>query len=350
MTTFKEQYWKYTLIVTIVFMAIILFREFLPFLSGILGACTVYVLVRKHMAFLVEKKKLKKSFAATLVLIEAILCFLVPAFLVIWLLVSKLQNLHFDPGELIDSIQHLVLLVKEKTGYDLFTKENITVVANYSTKIGQTIVGEISSFIINAIILLFVLYFMLVGSKEMEAYIYELLPFKDDNKKFVLSKVNVMVTSNAIGIPLLAIIQGIVATIGYIIFGAPNPFLFGFFTCFATILPLIGTSLIWFPLAAYLALSGDWPNAIGLAAYALLIISNVDNLIRFMLQKKMANIHPLITVFGVVIGLTLFGFWGVIFGPLIMSVFLLCLDIFKKEYLQGKNASEEASIIIDPKN
>lgn len=344
-TTFKEQYWKYTLIITIIFLGVIIFREFLPFLSGILGACTVYVLVRKHMAYLTDKKGIRKSLAATLVLIETILCFLVPAFLVIWLIVSKLQNLNFDPNELINSIQHLVLLVKEKTGYDLFTKDNVTIIANYSTKVGQTIVGEISGFIINAVVLLFILYFMLVGSKEMESYVYELLPFKDANKKYVLSKVNVMVTSNAIGIPLLAIIQGIVATIGYIIFGVPNPFLFGFFTCFATILPLIGTSLVWFPLAVYLALSGDWPNAIGLAAYALIIISNVDNLIRFMLQKKMANIHPLITVFGVIIGLTLFGFWGVIFGPLIMSVFLLCLDIFKKEYLQGKKAEEGPEII-----
>ena len=61
--------------------------------------------------------------------------------------------------------------------------------------------------------------------------------------------------------------------------------------------------------------------------------TNVDNLIRFILQKKLADIHPLITVFGVVIGLSLFGFMGIIFGPLLLSLFLLCIDIFKKSYL-----------------
>ena len=78
-------------------------------------------------------------------------------------------------------------------------------------------------------------------------------------------------------------------------------------------------------------------NGLGLAAYALIVITNVDNLIRFMLQKKMADIHPLVTIFGVIIGLSLFGFMGVIFGPLLISVFMLCFNMFKKEYLQSKS-------------
>ena len=162
---------------------------------------------------------------------------------------------------------------------------------------------------------------------------YSILPFGEADRKSVLKEMNRIVTSNAIGIPLLAVIQGGIAMAGYFIFGAPNALLFGFLTCFATVIPLVGTALIWLPLVVYMALLGDWVNAAGLAAYALIIITNVDNLIRFMLQKKMANIHPLITVFGVVIGLPLFGFMGVIFGPLLISVFILCFDIYKREYL-----------------
>ena len=73
-----------------------------------------------------------------------------------------------------------------------------------------------------------------------------------------------IVRSNAIGIPLQAIIQGGVAMIGYLLFGAPNILMLGFLTCFATIIPMVGTALEWFPVAAYLAISGDWFNAIGL--------------------------------------------------------------------------------------
>jgi Predicted permease len=102
----------------------------------------------------------------------------------------------------------------------------------------------------------------------------------------------------------------------------------------ATIIPVVGTALVWVPLVIYLFLTGEWGNAIGLLAYSLIIITNIDNLIRFVLQKKIADTHPLITIFGVIIGLSLFGFMGIIFGPLLISVFILCVDIFKKEYIE----------------
>ena len=84
---------------------------------------------------------------------------------------------------------------------------------------------------------------------------------------------------------------------------------------------------------AYFLVVGDWMNALVLLGYGGIIISQCDNLIRFILQKKMADVHPLITIFGVVAGLPLFGFMGVIFGPLLVSLFLLFLDMFRKEYL-----------------
>lgn len=89
-------------------------------------------------------------------------------------------------------------------------------------------------------------------------------------------------------------------------------------------------------IAIYMALIGNWLQAIGLAAFGALVISQLDNLIRFIIQKKMADIHPLITIFGVVIGLSLFGFMGVIFGPLLLSLFFLFVDMFKKGYLDGE--------------
>ncbi|MDU1891632.1 MAG: AI-2E family transporter [Dysgonomonas sp.] len=329
----KEQYWKYSLIILIIFMGVILFREFKPMLSGILGASTIYILVRKHMFYLIEKKKYRKSLAASIILIESILCFLIPISLAVWLLINELHGINLNPAATVEAVQKFSDLLRDRTGYDVMSSDNIASAVSYLPIIGQILVNSVSSFIINLIILLFVLYFMLIGGRGMENYLYSLIPFSDKNKKNVMKEINMIVSSNAIGIPLLAVIQGVVATIGYYIFGAPNPILFGFLTCFATIIPLLGTALIWFPVALYIGLSGDWFNGIGLGLYGILIVSNSDNVIRFMLQKKIADIHPLITVFGVIIGLTLFGFWGVIFGPLILSIFILCVDIFKREYL-----------------
>lgn len=333
MTGFKEQYWKYSLLIIIVILGAIVFKETLPFLSGVLGACTIYVLVRRQMIYLAETKKIRRSIAATLILLEVSLCFLIPAFLVIWLLVNRLQSVNLEPSVLIKTIQHFIDLVHQKVGYDVMSSDNLSMITSKISDVAQMLVGQISSFLINSFVLLFVLYFMLLGGQKMESYIYDILPFKNKNKKQVIKSAKVMVTSNAIGIPLLAIIQGIIAMIGYLIFGTPDPLIFGFLTCFATILPLIGTALIWFPLAVYLALTGNVAGGVGLAIYALVVISNVDNLVRFLLQKKLADTHPMVTIFGVILGLSLFGFWGVIFGPLLLSLFLLCFDMFKRDYI-----------------
>lgn len=332
----KEQYWKYSLITIILGVGFILFRQITPFLGGLLGALTIYILVRKQMIHLTEKRKMKRSFAATLITAEAIFCFLVPLALTVWLVVSKLQNFNLDPQSIITPIEETAKIIKERTGYDVLGSDTLSFIASALPRIGQAVMGGISSFAVNLFVLVFVLYFMLIGGTKMEAYINEILPFNATNTQHVIHEINMIVRSNAIGIPLLAVIQGGVAMIGYFIFGTPNALLLGFLTCFATVIPMVGTALIWFPTAVYMALTGDLFNGIGLVAYGAIVVSQLDNLIRFILQKRMADIHPLITIFGVVIGLSLFGFMGVIFGPLLLSLFFLFVDMFKREYLDGK--------------
>ena len=333
----KEQYWKYSLIVIILFMGVIIFRQITPFLGGLLGALTMYILVRTHMNYLTEKRKMKRSISALLITAETIMVFLVPLGLIIWLVVNKLQDINLAPQTFIEPIQQVAEFIKEKTGYDVLGKDTLSFIVSILPRIGQIIMEGASSLAVNLFVMIFVLYFMLIGGKKMEAYVNDILPFNEANTQEVIREINMIVRSNANGIPLLAIIQGGVAMIGYLIFGAPNILLLGFLTCFATIIPMVGTALVWFPVAAYLAISGDWFHAIGLAAYGAIVVSQSDNLIRFILQKKMADTHPLITIFGVVIGLPLFGFMGVIFGPLLLSLFFLFVNMFKKEYLDLRN-------------
>ena len=332
----KEQYWRYSLIAIIIVLGIVLFQQITPFLGGLLGALTIYILVRKQMIRLTTKRKMKRSTAALLITTEAVFFFLIPISLVVWMLVDKLQNLNLDPQSIIAPIEEIAGIIKSKTGYDVLGSDTTSFIVSALPRIGQAVMGGISSFVVNLFVLVFVLYFMLIGGIKMEAYVNAILPFNATNTEHVIHEINMIVRSNAIGIPLLAVIQGGVAMIGYFIFGAPNALLLGFLTCFATVIPMVGTGLIWFPVAVYMALTGDWPNAIGRAAYGGIIVSQLDNLIRFILQKKMADTHPLITIFGVVIGLSLFGFMGVIFGPLLLSLFFLFVDMFKREYLDTR--------------
>jgi len=339
----KERYQRYSLVGLILGLGVLLFMEMRPFLGGILGAITIYVLLRNQMLYLTEKKGWRRSLAAFLLLGEATLVFLIPISLAAWAIVIKLQNFNLDTTLIVEWAQHAANFIESKTGYNVLNTDNLMSAASYLPKFGQGLMGSISSLSINIVALIFVLYFMLISCRSFEKYIYSILPFTRQNKKRVLREIFLLVKSNAIGIPLLAIIQGVIAFVGYIIFKVPEPLIFGFVTCVATVIPIVGTALVWAPLALYMAVSGDWVNAIGLIIYALLVISNIDNLIRFMLQKQLADTHPLITILGVIIGLSLFGFMGIIFGPILISVFLLCVNIFKEQYLDERHGKTIAS-------
>ena len=335
MQAFKELYWRYSLFVLIAGLGLTIFAELTPFLGGLLGAVTIYVLLRRQMWFLSERRRWRRSLAASLLLGEAIFFFLVPISLIVWMVVDKIQGVALDPQSVVTPVRHVADLIQQKTGYDLWSESNLQSVLGYLPRAGQWLVGGIVNFAVNLVVLLFVLYFMLIGGLRMEEYCREILPFNRDVGSSVMREVHMIVRSNAIGIPLLAVVQGVVAFVGYLVFNAPSPLFWGVLTCFATIIPIFGTALIWLPLAGYMALTGDWGPAIGLLLYGGLVVTHVDNVVRFIMQKKMADVHPLITIFGVFIGLSLFGFMGVIFGPLMLAMFVFCVNVFKRRYLDG---------------
>lgn len=332
---FTDKYRKYSLISIILLIGIVILRQMTPFIGGLLGALTIYTLVRGQMFYLTKKRRMKRVIGATIITVEAILFFLVPLSLIVWMLVNKLQDINLDPQSFIAPIEQLAAAIRKKTGYDILGGDALSFLLAQLPRIGQAVMGGIGSFVINIFVLIFVLYFMLMGGERMEKYVSELLPFNKENRLNVTNEINMIIRSNAIGIPLLALIQGAVATVGFFIFGVPNAIILGVLTSIASVIPVVGSGIVWLPAAIYMALSDNWFGAIGIAAYGIIIVSNSDNLIRFIIQKQMADIHPLITVFGVVIGLPLFGFMGVIFGPLFLSLFFLFVDILKREYLDN---------------
>ena len=194
----KEQYWKYSLITIIIGLGIILARQITPFLGGLLGALTIYILVRRQMIYLSEKRKIKRSIAATVITAEAILCFLVPLALVVWLAVVNLQNINLDPQAVIAPFEEAASIIKARTGYNVLSGNSLSFFISSLPRIGQTLMGGISSFIVNMFVLVFVLYFMLIGGKKMEQYVNELLPFNETNTQEIVHEINMIVRSNAI--------------------------------------------------------------------------------------------------------------------------------------------------------
>jgi predicted PurR-regulated permease PerM len=178
----------------------------------------------------------------------------------------------------------------------------------------------------------FVLYYMLFHGRRMETYLNDIIPLRESNREMLATETIVMIRANAIGIPLLAIIQGLVAMLGYYIFGINDYVVWGFLTGVASLIPIVGTGIIWVPLTIYLFASGQNWQGIGLGIYSLAILTNVDYVARITILRKIGDVHPLITIFGVIIGLSMFGFLGLVFGPLLISYFILLIKIYRNEF------------------
>ena len=338
----RERIWKYTLIILIVGLGLVLFRQAQPYISGVLCALTLYILLRRP-TFRLARKLGKPTLATVIMVIAVILFIAVPLTLIVWFVVDKIQQAEWNVNDIIAPATQMFDIIEKKFGIDIVSQESVSFVAGKLTALGQSVLGGIGSFFINLLVAILLLFFLLNGGRKWEQYLASVIPMKNINKKETMNRINLMVKSNAIGIPLVAILQGIIALIGYLIFNVPNAGLAAIATGFCSIVPIVGTMVVWVPLGIYFMVLGQWGQAIGLLAFSAIFISQSDNLLRFVLQKKMANTHPLITIFGVIVGLSLFGFIGIIFGPLLVSLFLLFVDMFRKEYLSDEPAPAPAA-------
>ncbi|MEO7394519.1 MAG: AI-2E family transporter, partial [Chitinophagaceae bacterium] len=154
-----------------------------------------------------------------------------------------------------------------------------------------------------------------------------------------------IVKANALGIPLISIIQGVTATLGYFIFGVKSFALWGFLTGVCAFFPVVGTMIVWVPLVVYMyTLDQTW-QATGLLLYSVLVTGNVDYISRITIMRKMGDVHPVVTVLGVIIGLGLFGFIGLIFGPLLVSYIIVLFKIYMSEFVYP--LKETATILVE---
>lgn len=324
----------------LVLIALIIFWELRMFLSGFLGAVTLYVLLRKSMLFLTEKQRHPKSLAALGLILASYILILTPIGAIIQLLFSKLSQLNIDSNQIHDGVVGIVRKIKEATGFEVLSEESFGELRNVIGNSAQILLNTTYSMVMNAIMLFFILYFMLTNIHTLDEAVRRLIPLSPEHTEKVIEESSKVLISNAVGIPLVAIIQGIVATVGYIIFGAEDPIFWGMITGLFGIIPIVGTAVIWIPMTVHLMISFSPWQGIGLLLYCVVLVSTSDNLIRFLLQKKMADIHPIITVLGVILGVNLFGFLGIIFGPLLLSIFILLVRIYRLEYLPSSRQEE----------
>lgn len=320
-------------IVIILLLAILLFKQLSGFVPAVLGAITLYALLRKWMFRLTEKKKWRRGWTAVLLMLFSIIVILIPVGLLVNMLSSKVSYAVQHSNEMVEALKKVVANIEQRFDIVLSSEENINKLGEVIAQSLPRVLGATFSTLTTIFFMYFILYFMLVNGRKMENALYEYMPMKDENVKKVGKEVNTMVLSNAIGIPLVAFAQGVVGLIGYLIIGVKEPFFWFGVTCIAGMLPVVGAALAYVPLIIIFFANDQTWQGVAMAIYGFGVIGTVDNVLRFTLLKKLGNVHPLTTVFGVIMGLNLFGFIGLIFGPLLISLFMLLLKIYSSEFI-----------------
>ncbi|MDX6746180.1 AI-2E family transporter [Polaribacter sp. PL03] len=315
----------------ILFIGILIFKEMMPYLSGVLGAITIYVLLRKWMVLLV-KKKWKPDFAAIFLMLVSFVCILLPVTGLIMMLGNKVGDAVTNSEQVTQALKDLFGKIESRYGFDLAERINVSEVSTWVTDNLEGFAGGTFNIFIAIGIMYFLLFYMLTNRSELKNSLYEYIPISDKNLKIIGEESQAMVRSNAIGIPLVAIAQGIIALIGFLIFDINDPFFWFIIVTVGSMIPFVGTLIGILPVFILTLSTGNNFAAWGILIYGLVVVGSTDNIIRLFVLKKLDNVHPLITLIGVIVGVPLFGFIGLIFGPLLISLFLVIVRIYRKEF------------------
>ena len=323
-------------IVVILGLGLLLFIELSFFIPAVLGSLALYVLMRNRMHYLTEVKKWGKAKAAWVLMFLSFLVILLPFGILANLLATKIVYGVEHSTEILNSLKRFSDQMQKRFGFTVADNNTINQIGPYIGQVIPKILKVTTNTIAVIGVLYFTLYFMLVNSRNMEDKLYEYVPLKDSNVDLIADDINRTIHASVIGIPLIALIQGVVGLIGYLIIGVQDPFLWFAVTCITAMLPVVGAALAYVPLAIIFFAQGHNWQGVAMLIYGFGVIGLVDNLFRFILNKRLGNIHPLITVFGVIAGLTMFGFVGLIFGPMLLSLFIVLLKVYSNEFVSKR--------------
>lgn len=299
-------------------------------IGAFLGTFLMYTLFREMNVFLIEKWKWPKSVSAVVIIIISIVIIILPFLGIGKMLVDKAVELQKNPewiGKLVDAVKQFS---GDTLGQPDFLEKQLEKSTTYLGGLLTSAVGGAANLFLQLTVMYFILYFLFVNYRSFEKSIVYYMPFDAKATALFANEFKNVTYANVIGQTLIAIVQGGCLAIGFIIFGAKDPLFWGVITAILSFIPLLGPPLIFVPACIILFSQGMTWQAVGLLIWGFGLVINIDNVLRFIIAKKLGDIHPIITVVGVIIGLPLFGMIGLVFGPLLLVYFLSSVKMYKK--------------------
>ncbi len=318
-------------------VAILLFFVFKPFIGSVFLAvvfASVFYPVHKRIEKYVGSKK---SIAATVSLLALVLIIIVPLVVILALLLEEIVGLYTAlstngvsglSGYLGGFNGAVQKIIPTFSVTDTQVSSSIQAFLNWVLQNTSTIFSSVLSLALNIFIFLVALFYFLKDGKDLIDVLVRVSPLPDTHDRTVINKISLAFNSVVRGSLITAIIQGVLAGVGFVLAGVSAPVLLGFITIIAALIPSFGTGLVMFPVVIYLAVTGAYVPAILLLVWAIVVVGLVDNLLRPVLMHKGLNIHPGLILLSVLGGIAFFGPIGLVAGPVLASTGFALLDIY----------------------
>jgi len=339
----KDILQRYFFITALFLVSVLIFFIFLPFfeiiLISVVFALVLSPLYKKISKFLGGWNRV----SAVIVILLFTVVIIVPSFFLATELFGQSKDLYTEltNNTKIDYLQKITDSIEKpvRTVYPDFSLD----MGKYVSGLVENITSHLTSIltsvasIITSIILIFIsLYFFLKDGSKFKKILISLSPLSDEYDEHIASKIKQTINATVKGVLLVAVIQGILAGLGMFLFGVPNATLWGSVSAIASLVPGLGTAIVFIPAVAYMLIIGNTPFAIGLILWGVLIVGLVDNFLTPYLYSKSIQIHQLIMLFAVLGGLAFFGPIGFLFGPIAIGLFFSMLEIYQTLILQKK--------------
>ncbi|MFC1641011.1 AI-2E family transporter [Patescibacteria group bacterium] len=203
---------------------------------------------------------------------------------------------------------------------------------NYSSTLFDGIRSALlSSFnaVLNFLFMVIFLFFLFRDGEKIKKRFYKIMPYPDELEKRIVHRMGTVTKDVFYGNIVITFLQGAAISVGLAIFGVPHPILLGLVAGIFSLIPVVGTFIVWIPVAIYLYATGDAVPAFVLSVWAIVANLVLDNVIKPKILDKKLNLHPMIVFFALLGGLQVFGFAGIILGPIIAVLFIALWEIVR---------------------
>lgn len=293
----------------------------------------------------IRQKVNGESWAAVISVVLMVLIVILPISILSTFLFNELVGLYnsfragdivFNQQEVLHKLPASIQPMVQNLGQDLSEAFSMFSANTFNTV--TRVASNVAGFFVSFFLLLFSVFFLLRDGGKIKNIFIDLFPLSDVHEKELFTKVEISINGIVTGQLLTALTQGSVATIGFFIFGVPQPLLWGAFTVLAALVPTVGTSLSIIPAVLYLVLVGKIGAAVGMGVWGILAVGLIDNFIGPKIIGSQTKLHPLLVLFSILGGVQLFGFLGILLGPIIMAILVALVEMYRndlKDYLES---------------